>query len=139
MKVKTYKTRSLHEGIEDIKKELGSDALILSTRSVPVRAPFNLFKKPIWEITAALEEKTAKSPETSSSTAPARKRGLSLLEDSPLGLDEVGLREPFLRKGDASIRDSRTSQRTSTPGAGVAAAAAGFGASPGPAAGAAGA
>src|SRR5437667_11978964 len=59
MKVKTYKTRSLHKGIEDIKRDLGSEALILSTRSVSVRPPFSLFKKPAWEITAALEEKVA--------------------------------------------------------------------------------
>lgn len=66
MKVKTYTTHSLHEGLEDIKRDLGSDALILSTRSVPVRAPFGLFKKPTWEITAALEEKVLERPEPSS-------------------------------------------------------------------------
>ena len=47
MKVKTYKTHSLHEGLEDIKRDLGGDALILSTRSVSVRAPFSFFKKPV--------------------------------------------------------------------------------------------
>lgn len=56
MKVKTYKNRSLQEGLEDIKRDLGSDALILSTRSVSVRPRFSLFKKPAWEITAALDE-----------------------------------------------------------------------------------
>ncbi len=65
MKVKTYKTRSLHEGLEDIKRDLGSEALILSTRSVSVRPPFSLFKKPAWEITAALEEKVVSKPEPS--------------------------------------------------------------------------
>jgi len=59
MKVKTYKSHSLHEGLEDIKRDLGSEALILSTRSVSVRPPYSLFKKPAWEITAALEEKPA--------------------------------------------------------------------------------
>src|SRR5438093_10848772 len=59
MKVKTYKTHSLHAGLEDIKRDLGSEALILSTRSVSVRPPYSLFKKPAWEITAALEEKPA--------------------------------------------------------------------------------
>src|SRR5947208_827294 len=65
MKVKTYKTRSLHEGLEDIKRDLGSEALILSTRSVSVRPPFSLFKKPAWEITAAHEEKVASKAEPS--------------------------------------------------------------------------
>jgi flagellar biosynthesis protein FlhF len=57
MKVKTYKTRSLEEGLEDIKRDMGTEALILSTRSVSARPPFGLFKRASWEITAALEEK----------------------------------------------------------------------------------
>ncbi len=57
MKVKTYQTQSLQEGLEDIKRDLGSDALILSTRSLSVRPKFGLFRKQAWEITAALEEK----------------------------------------------------------------------------------
>jgi flagellar biosynthesis protein FlhF len=61
MKVKTYKNRSLQEGLEDIKRDLGGDALILSTRSVAVRPRFSLFKKQAWEITAALEEKPSPS------------------------------------------------------------------------------
>jgi flagellar biosynthesis protein FlhF len=58
MKVKTYKHESLQEGLEDIKRDLGGDALILSTKSVSVRPKFGLFKKPAWEITAAVEEQT---------------------------------------------------------------------------------
>src|SRR5438094_9045446 len=71
MKVKTYNTRSLHEGLEDIKRDLGSEALIWSTRSVSVRPRLSLFKKPACEITAALEEKTAAKPEPSRSASPA--------------------------------------------------------------------
>jgi flagellar biosynthesis protein FlhF len=62
MKVKTYKTQSLEEGLESIKRDLGSEALILSTRSVKVRPPYGLFKKPSWEITAALDEKEQIKP-----------------------------------------------------------------------------
>ena len=61
MKVKTYKTNSLEEGLENIKRELGAEALILGTRSVSSRPPFGLFKRQGWEITAALEEKTAEA------------------------------------------------------------------------------
>src|SRR5215467_11142921 len=57
MKIKTYKHRSLQEGLENIKRDLGSEALILSTREVPVRPRFSLFKRPAWEITAAVEER----------------------------------------------------------------------------------
>ena len=82
MKVKTYKTNSLHEGLEDIKRDLGSEALILGTRSVSVRPPFGLFKKPAWEITAALEEKVTSNPEPSPAAS-----------QRPLPLGEVGPRE----------------------------------------------
>jgi len=61
MKVKTYKHQSLQEGLQDVKRDLGSDALILGTRSVSVRPRFGLFKKPAWEITAAIEEKAEKA------------------------------------------------------------------------------
>jgi len=97
MKVKTYKTHSLHEGLQDIKRDLGSEALILSTRSVSVRPPFGLFKKPAWEITAALEEKAAPIARPSPREARARQGGVLLNEpqrplpkrEAPLPLGEA--------------------------------------------------
>src|SRR5215469_8735238 len=71
MKVKTYQNQSLQEGLEDIKRDLGSDALILSTRSVSVRPKFGLFKKQTWEITAALEEERAPKPVTTKTPEPS--------------------------------------------------------------------
>jgi len=56
MKVKTYQYSTLQEGLDNIKRDLGNEALILSTRSVSVRPRFGLFKKAAWEITAAVEE-----------------------------------------------------------------------------------
>src|SRR3989442_9596922 len=94
MKVKTYNTCSLHEGLEDIKRDLGSEALILSTRSVSVRPRFSLFKKPAWEITAALEEKAAAKPVPSSHEARARQ-------------SEASMREARVRQGEAPINDTR--------------------------------
>ncbi len=81
MKVKTYKNQSLQEGLEDIKRDLGSDALILSTRSVSERPKFGLFKKQAWEITAALEErglKTAATDETQNGGKFSTPAGLNL-------------------------------------------------------------
>src|SRR2546422_8697607 len=83
MKVKTYKTHSLHEGLEDIKRDLGSEALILSTRTVSVRPRFSLFKKPAWEITAALEEKAASKPVPSPREARARQGEASINDPRP--------------------------------------------------------
>jgi flagellar biosynthesis protein FlhF len=117
MKVKTYKTHSLHEGLEDIKRDLGSDALILSTRSVSVRPPFSLFKKPAWEITAALEEKPVMSVPEPSAAAPSRNgRGLSPQGEAPFLLGEVNPREAQARQGEAS-RNDRVRFSTSTAAA----------------------
>jgi flagellar biosynthesis protein FlhF len=77
MRVKTYKNQSLQEGLEDIKRDLGGDALILSTRSVSERPKFGLFKKQAWEITAALEErglKRATTDEVQTSSKPVLSR-----------------------------------------------------------------
>src|SRR5215470_15243276 len=68
MKVKTYKSESLQEGLDNIKRDLGSDALILSTRSVSVRPRFRLFKRPTWEITAAVRELDAHRDEGNAGT-----------------------------------------------------------------------
>jgi flagellar biosynthesis protein FlhF len=73
MKVKTYTSPSLQEGLENIKRDLGIEALILSTRSVKVRPPYSLFKKPSWEITAALDER--ESQPKPSAAAPSRNAG----------------------------------------------------------------
>jgi flagellar biosynthesis protein FlhF len=110
MKVKTYKTHSLHEGLEDIKRDLGSEALILSTRSVSVRPPYSLFKKPAWEITAALEEKVTANPERPPAAPPRNGRVLSPQGEAPVFLGESGPRGVRARQGEAAIREARARQ-----------------------------
>jgi flagellar biosynthesis protein FlhF len=51
MNVKTYQTKSLQEALDNIKRDLGSEALVLSTREVPTR--FGFLRKPKWEVAAA--------------------------------------------------------------------------------------
>ncbi|MBZ2173856.1 flagellar biosynthesis protein FlhF [Schnuerera sp. xch1] len=57
MKVKKYTGYSTHEAMNKLKNELGSDAIILNTRTVRQKGIFGLFKKPLIEITAAYENK----------------------------------------------------------------------------------
>jgi len=49
MNVKTYQSKSLQEALNHIKRDLGSDALILSTREV---RPARFLRKPRWEVAA---------------------------------------------------------------------------------------
>jgi flagellar biosynthesis protein FlhF len=49
MNVKTYQSKSLQEALNHIKRDLGSEALILSTREV---RPARFLRKPKWEVAA---------------------------------------------------------------------------------------
>jgi len=49
MNVKTYQTKSLQEALDHIKRDLGSEALILSTREV---RPARFLRRPKWEVAA---------------------------------------------------------------------------------------
>ena len=56
MKIKRYEGRSKKEALEKIKKELGSEALILSERVIQPRGIFKLFQKSGIELTATLDD-----------------------------------------------------------------------------------
>lgn len=57
MKIKKYIGDTSHEAMKKLKSELGSDAVILSTKSIRRKGVFKYFKKPLIEITVAYEEK----------------------------------------------------------------------------------
>src|SRR5262245_24685816 len=56
MNAKTYKARTIQEALDQIKRELGPEAVILSTQSIMKRGAFGLLRKQNWEITAAKAE-----------------------------------------------------------------------------------
>jgi flagellar biosynthesis protein FlhF len=58
MNAKTYRTKTIQEALDQIKRDLGPDALILSTQSVAKR-PFRLVRRQNWEVTAAAKETCA--------------------------------------------------------------------------------
>ncbi len=93
MKVKTYQHESLQEGLEDIKRDLGSDALILGTRSVSVRPKFGLFKRAAWEITAAVEEQRGVSDPLPPAAALPLKKGENKLGNAIVPLSKGDGRE----------------------------------------------
>lgn len=55
MKIKKFVGRSFKEALEAVKKELGSDAIILSSRSLKT-GPFGVLNKDAVEVTAAIDE-----------------------------------------------------------------------------------
>ncbi|SDC44124.1 flagellar biosynthesis protein FlhF [Desulfurella multipotens] len=57
MIIKTFEANNLQEAIKKIKKELGEEAVILSTRKVRKGSFFSFFKREVIEVTAAIEHK----------------------------------------------------------------------------------
>lgn len=55
MKIKKYEVSDMKEALRMIKEDLGSDAVILSTRKVMKSNNFGLFARPVLEVTAAVE------------------------------------------------------------------------------------
>lgn len=62
MKIKKFVGKSFKEALEIVKKELGPDAIILSSKSVKT-GPFGLLNKEAVEVTAAMDEADAALPE----------------------------------------------------------------------------
>lgn len=55
MKIKKYEVYDMKEAMALIKKELGPDAVILSTRKIVKNGSFGLFSRPMIEVTAAVD------------------------------------------------------------------------------------
>src|SRR5262245_58940192 len=53
MNAKTYRARTIQEALDQIKRELGPEAVILSTQPIMTRSALGLRRKQNWEITAA--------------------------------------------------------------------------------------
>jgi flagellar biosynthesis protein FlhF len=65
MQVKTFQAGSMSEALSMIKAEMGPDAMIISSRKERRKGLFGFFRKPIFEITAALDRSPRqKRPET---------------------------------------------------------------------------
>jgi flagellar biosynthesis protein FlhF len=55
MQVKTFQADSMSEALRMVKAELGPDAMIISSRKERRKGIFGYFRKPVFEITAALD------------------------------------------------------------------------------------
>ncbi|WP_027389529.1 flagellar biosynthesis protein FlhF [Chrysiogenes arsenatis] len=59
MQVKRYEVFDMQEAMERIKKDLGPDAVILSTKKITKPGSFGIFSRPLIEVTAAIDASTA--------------------------------------------------------------------------------
>ena len=59
MKIKRYVANNMQEAMLKVKMDLGSEAVILNTKSVKKKGIFNIFSKPMTEVLAAIDEEAA--------------------------------------------------------------------------------
>jgi flagellar biosynthesis protein FlhF len=64
MNAKTYKAKTIQEALDQIKRDLGPEAVILSTQSIMKRRAFGLISGQNWEVTASAGKTAPKLPET---------------------------------------------------------------------------
>ena len=57
MTIKKFQGRTREEATERAKAELGEDAVIMNVKEIVPKGVFRSFKKSIFEVTAAVEEK----------------------------------------------------------------------------------
>ncbi len=82
MHIKTFHAFTMQEAIHSIKAELGSDAVILSTKEFRKQGPFaRWFSRPLIEVTAAID-RSPSSPKVPTA-APAPKTAPAAPDDSP--------------------------------------------------------
>ncbi len=87
MKVKTYRASTMKQALEEIKKELGHDAFILSGKEVKGKKMLGLFGKTCFEVTAAVDYagSAPKAARSTSEAAPAKRPSPA----DPIELDEI--------------------------------------------------
>ena len=88
MRTKTYQTTSIQEALDDIKRDLGAEALILGTRAVSTRKRFGLGRRKQWEVTAAVRDDVR--PDDPSGASADRARAAMIDTDSVRDTVDLG-------------------------------------------------
>jgi flagellar biosynthesis protein FlhF len=104
MNVKTYKKSSLQEALNDIKRDLGNEALILSTREVRPTRGFGFLRKSKWEVAAA-------APRNSTPAATAAVRALVPKEPRKESKTQQPAAEPLNLEKEIALRGTRPDRR----------------------------
>jgi flagellar biosynthesis protein FlhF len=97
MNVKTYQSKSLQEALNHIKRELGSEALILSTREV---RPARFLRKPKWEVAATAPPNLpvpVAATAAAAAGAPATATPKARLESQNVGVNPLTILTPPLK------------------------------------------
>lgn len=85
MKVKRYIGKNSYEAMMKVKEELGRDAVILHSRKIKQSGVFGIFKKPLHEVVAAIDEKESPKEEFKN----IQKRDFPIIPKKEDNMDEL--------------------------------------------------
>ncbi len=83
MNIKKYYAKDMQEAMKKIRQDLGSDAIILSSRPYKKKGLLNIFAKPMFEVIATVEPKPY-IPPAQSQPKPEIKPKVDLVADEPI-------------------------------------------------------
>ncbi len=93
MLVKTFQAVSMSEALQMVKAELGSDAMIISSRKERRKGILGFFRKPVFEITATVDKSPLPKRDTNNPYVKAREEGASTREEFQKSMLEPLVRE----------------------------------------------
>ena len=83
MRVKTFEAASMQEALDTVKREMGEEAFILSTKTRRRPSALGLGEEAVIEVTAAVDEAAAPAPKAPAAEAPALTYGLRPSLEAP--------------------------------------------------------
>ena len=108
MNLKRYRVNNIQEALQQIKRDLGPDAVIVSTRQVKEgKGTFGLFGKTILEVTAGLDEKKEAAKAAAATRALGAYAGNAGNPEATLAAPMPPLRTPIEKKIETSTEDTR--------------------------------
>jgi flagellar biosynthesis protein FlhF len=96
MRIKKFVGKSFKEALEAVKKELGSDAIILSSKSVKT-GPFGIGNKDAVEVTAAIDERNETAASSVSPSMDTASEMADILKELRGLRDEIGFLKETLK------------------------------------------
>jgi len=109
MHIKRFEASSLAEAVERVKRELGPDALVLSTRSLRRdRGLFGLLSKPVVEVTAAVDRDARRAAPGEPAAAPEEVRPSEDRADADASWKQLRLSRALVEPLEAELRSLRS-------------------------------
>lgn len=86
MTIDKFQGKTEEEALEKAKQQMGQDLVIMNVRVVKPKGLFGFLKTPMYEVTAAMEDKDSVQEKDASADIPRERRTINLAADEPIEL-----------------------------------------------------